>query len=299
MLIRKLFTRGLLQGLLMATLAVALLAGGLATPAGAAPANGTTLAASKTLDICVQEDGSWLFSGEISVWNEGAVATQGLQIKDSIQNKTGSGQFQDAILCQEFTGPQIPAGTTLATATVFSYSCVDDPLTGDIRNIARITILNHSGSLGTPKGPEPKATWIGGEPPPCEEENECGCTYTQGYWGNKPGVVWPAGYNRTDPFFNSGMTWQGLLDATPGGNGYIILAKQYIAAILNKANNACVPSGVQIIIDLATDFFTGAGTPSGACPQNSSCGLQKTWGGILDTYNNGTYPGGPAHCGDE
>ena len=35
-----------------------------------------------------------------------------------------------------------------------------------------------------------------------------GCTYTQGYWGNKPGVVWPDPYSRDAVFFLSGQTWQ-------------------------------------------------------------------------------------------
>ena len=57
-----------------------------------------------------------------------------------------------------------------------------------------------------------------------------------------------------------------------------------------------VPSGVQDILDLSNTFFTGASTASEACPLNRSCGLQKTWGGILEAYNDGVYPGGPAHC---
>ena len=60
---------------------------------------------------------------------------------------------------------EIPPGTTQLTALVFKYTIYGPPLTGEIRNIARVKITNHSGQLGTPFGPEPKASWTGGAPP--------------------------------------------------------------------------------------------------------------------------------------
>ena len=95
------------------------------------------------------------------------------------------------------------------------------------------------------------------------------------------------------------MTWQNILDQPAQGNGYYILGAQFIAATLNAANGAAVPAGVQSILTQANAWFLSAGTAATACPLNSSCGLQKTWAGILDDYNNGVYPGGPPHCGDE
>lgn len=257
--------------------------------------SGTTLAASKTIDICDMGDGNWKYSGDISVWNEGAVATEGLAIQDCIQNKTGSGQFVDTYCTNIPVFAQIPAGTTMLTATVFHFEIIAPALTGDIRNVARITITNHSGSLGTPKGPEPKATWLGGQPPPCYVPPTC--TYSQGYWGNKPGVVWPAPYDRNADFFLSGQTWQQVMDTPTGGNGYYILAYQYIAAVLNQANGAAVPSGVQDTLNLAKAWFETSSPAS--CPKGNTCGIQKTWGGTLEDYNTGNYPGGPEHCGDE
>ena len=282
--------------------------GAVAILACAAPAlaqkpgqNGTTLAASKTIDICSLDDQTWLYSGEVSVWNEGVLDTVGLAIKDCIQHKI-TGKFADVYCAASFdpAPTSIPAGTTKETATVFKYTITGAPLPGDIRNAAAVTILNHSGSLGKAKGPEPKATWNNGAPPPCDfTPDGLGCTLTQGYWGNKPGVTWPGENQRADPFFASGYTWQQILDASAGGNGYIILAKQYIAAVLNHENGAHVPSGVQGVLDFATGFFSGTTTPGLACPSPSSCGPQKTWGAILDSYNNGEYPGGPLHCTDE
>jgi len=259
--------------------------------------NGTTLAAVKTLDICDQGGGLWKYSGEIAVWNEGALDTQGLTIVDAIQNKTSSG-FVDVYYPTITPNPTeyvILKGTTLETATVFKYEIVAPSLTGDIRNIVRVKILNHSGQAGTPFGPEPKATWTGGTPQPCYIP-PTGCTYSQGHWGNTPGVVWPAPYDRNAFFFNSSKTWQQVMDTPAKGSGYYILAYQYIAALLNQANGAAVPGGVQTILDQADQFFQQNSDPAIACPTSSSCGLQKTWAGILDDYNNGRYPEGPKHC---
>jgi hypothetical protein len=295
--------------------AVALLATlALAGPAAAQKSggkSGTTLAAVKTLDICDNGDGTWTYSGEIALWNEGAIDTVGLAITDCIQNKVGSGQFQDVYCTTTFEPAlhEIAKGTTQLTASTFKYSIEATPLLeGYIRNVARVTITNHSGSLGTPKGPEPKDTWTG-EVLPCP--TECGCTYTQGYWGSKPGVVWPAPYDRNAPFYLSGLTWQEILDGTAGGNGYFILAHQYIAAVLNKSSDACVPDGIQGILDEAEAWFAvntqgtdkiGTGKdaiPATGCYVGGSCGTQKDWGAILDDYNNGVYPGSPGHCSDE
>jgi hypothetical protein len=297
---------GLVAMALLATLA-------LAGPAAAAGRSGTTLAAVKTLDICDNGAGIWTYSGEISLWNEGAIDTVGLAITDCIQNKTGSGQFQDVPgYCTTTFDPtlhQITAGTTELDASIFKYSIDAPALAGDIRNIARVTILNHSGSIGTPTGPEPKYTWAGGTPPPCPEDAG-GCVHTHGYWCNKPGVVWPSGYNRTDTFFSSGITWNqavcgkdGPVEYCPANNGYCKLAKQYIAAVLSIADaqggTVLVPSGVQNTLNTATTFFNSSTTPSTACPSPSSCSAQTVLAGILDSYVNGDYLDGPAHCGDE
>lgn len=124
-----------------------------------------------------------------------------------------------------------------------------------------------------------------------------GCTRTQGYWKSKPGVVWPSPYNRNAKFFSSGLTWQEVLDTPPkGGNAYLILAHQYIAAVLNRARGASAPPAVQRVIDSATAFFS-SGTNLDTCGE-SECEAQKNWAAILDTYNNGRYPDAPLHCRD-
>ena len=284
------------------------------SPAMAAGKAGTTLAAYKTVDICELPNGDWQYSGEIAVWNEGSVETQGLAIQDCIQNKTGAGPFVDAYCAASFDPPltAIPPGTSQLTAITTRYTIVGPALAGYIRNRAHLTIRNHSGALGTPKGPEPKATWLGTAVPLCPVERTCGCTYSQGYWGSKPGVVWPADFDRNAPFYLSGLTWQQVLDTPAGGNGYFILAHQYIAAVLNKASGSCVPTGIDDTLELAEEWFQGhsQGVPeikdkgktiqaAAGCYVNGSCGPQKNWGAIVEDYISGAYPEAPGHCGDE
>lgn len=257
----------------------------------AAGKNGTTLAAYKTLDICRVDHDTWRYSGVIAVWNEGAVDTQGFTINDFIEHKVGKKWVKAFDVFVNYQPREIPAGTTQETALTFPYRYDGAPLSGAIRNNAKLTILNHSGRLGQPFGPNPKATYSGPmPPPPCAPE---GCVYTQGYWKNHPDD-WPSGYHPDDAFFSSGKTWLGVLETPAGGNAYYILAHQYIAAVLNKANGASVPPGVQTTLDLATAWFNSYGP--GDCASGGSCGLQKDWAKVLDLYNNGQYPGGPPHC---
>ncbi len=261
--------------------------------------SGATLDASKTFDICSIDSTTWRYSGIISVWNSGAVSTIGLAINDFVESKVGGGpDWTFGFIVPVAVSGEIPAGTTEGTAVTFPYSIDAPAVVGSIRNNLTVTILNHSGHLGVAFGPNPKVSFTG-TILPCP--TDLGCTYTQGYWGNKPGVVWPAPYSRDAFFYLSGQTWQGVLDTAPSASpGYYQLAHQYIAAVLNihKAEHpAYVPSGIQDILNQAAVWF-GANAPS-ACTAKGSCGLQKTWAATLDEYNNGLYPGGPGHCGDE
>ena len=122
-----------------------------------------------------------------------------------------------------------------------------------------------------------------------------GCVRTQGYWGNKPDVVWPKGHSRDAQFFSSGLTWQEVLDSPTRGDAYFILAHQTIAAMLNAASGASAPNSVRSVILAAGAWFATA-TP-GSCVRGA-CQLQRSWAGILDEYTNGEYPGAPEHCPD-
>lgn len=277
--------------------------------------NGTTLAAYKTLDICTIDPTvenpngtNWRYSGVVTVWNEGAQSTVGFNITDKIQSKLISSgtQFVDSIPVSSFSPAlpaEIPAGTMQLTALPFTYS-VDGPALIDsyIRNSASLTITNHSGALGTPTGPNPKATYTGTIPPKACQLDPFGCTYTQGYWGNKPGVQWPlAVATRETAFYLSGQTWQQVLDTPVNkSQGYYQLAHQFIAARLNIEkidNTPSVPDGISDTLNLAAAWL--ATHSQSTCTSSGSCGTQKDWAATLDLFNNGVYVGGPPHCSNE
>ena len=98
---------------------------------------------------------AYYVEGQICVTNGGAVATENLTIVDHVQYKVGSGQYQELIgASQTITPAQIPAYTG---PVCYPYKIAFTPMAGaSYRNVATITITNHSGSLGIPKGPEPK-----------------------------------------------------------------------------------------------------------------------------------------------
>lgn len=111
-----------------------------------------TLTANRTVASDVTVAGSF---GDISVTNGGGVTTENLTIIDQVQYKTGSGQFQDIPgASQTIVPPQLQPGET----GLYPYSITFAPIPGALyRNTVKVTITNHSGSLGQPFGPEPKA----------------------------------------------------------------------------------------------------------------------------------------------
>ena len=140
---------------------------------------------------------------------------------------------------------------------------------------------------------------------PCEE----GCTLTQGYWkthsqfGPAPfddawftiGDVDGDGTSEgaAERFFSSGKTWYQILWTPPsGGNAYLQLAHQYIAAKLNIVNGADTTAAVSAAITGAEAFFPGK-TPSTSL-NNATKNQVKGWATTLDRFNNGLI--GPGHC---
>ncbi|PVV85115.1 hypothetical protein [Dehalogenimonas alkenigignens] len=92
--------------------------------------------------------------GTITVTNGGAIATEGLTIRDIVQTKTGAGQFEDYVSKNIPVSAQLQPGET----ATYSYEFVFDPVADALyRNVAVVTITNHSGHLGEDFGPEPKA----------------------------------------------------------------------------------------------------------------------------------------------
>lgn len=126
------------------------------------------------------------------------------------------------------------------------------------------------------------------------------CTLTQGYWKTHPADWDQAGENYVttgQTFYNSGKTYLQILWMPPaGGNAYLQLAHQFIAASLNvKGTSGSGNAAVDAALAGAHAYFAGAaaGIP------NPSGALRSTlngWAGTLDKFNNGLI--GPGHCDD-
>ncbi len=250
--------------------------------------------AATTLDVCQDlVTGKWVYSGVVSVAGATLRDSSVLAIDYRIENKTSQQGFVDALGAARLDdGTQ---SSISSTARVTRYAIEAAPLSlGALRSSARIHVSDTLQPTSAPVRLEPRFDLVATV---CGCSHPTGCTRTQGYWKSKPGIVWPAPYSRTALFFSSGLTWQQILDTPPqGGNGYLILAHQYIAAVLNRASGASAPAGVQSVIEQARTYFQSGATP-GNCG-GAACETQKSWAGILDTYNNGAYPGAPKHCPD-
>jgi hypothetical protein len=295
----------------IAALAAAMFA---TTPAFAQGQSGATLQADKTLDICDNGDGTWTYSGAVAVWNTGANTALACQIFDKIESKVSGPQWTQQyvalnnVSCGNLLA-QVPGGTTEASAFVTTYSVAGAPLSGTIRNNAQVTIANHSG--GRTNGPNPKFTYTGSNPPPaCELEGGCGCALTQGYWKNHTS---DPGWTTADlSVFNTDGINGGvdesltILNTAPQGNPWYIVAKQYIAYLLNVGklvDMACTPTGLQPLVDGMANFFSSHKDPvacdkiTGKGGNPNPCNAPLADACILDNYNHGLYVGGPTHCG--
>jgi hypothetical protein len=97
-----------------------------------------------------------LVDGTICVTNGGAVPTENLTLWDDVEYKVGAGAFQVLTSVQVDTSanPVLDPGESYC----YPYSITFTPVAGAIyRNSVRVTITNHSGHLGDPFGPNPKA----------------------------------------------------------------------------------------------------------------------------------------------
>jgi hypothetical protein len=135
---------------------------------------------------------------------------------------------------------------------------------------------------------------------PCGES----CTLSQGYWKNHS-EHGPAPYDDTwallsdgadSPFFDTGLSWLVLMREPPkGGNAYIKLARQFMAAWLNGlhgANLSEVADDVQRAMELLDEYD---GNPHAYDVDDKE--LQHEFNALqerLDEFNNGYF--GPGSC---
>lgn len=123
------------------------------------------------------------------------------------------------------------------------------------------------------------------------------CTYTQGYWKNHE-EKWPAPYSPTAKWMQPGnitpVTWDGLMGmSVAGGNAYMQLAHQWIAATLNKQSGAPMSASVVTVLNQAKAWLILKTPVNGAVP-NFKDSQATAWAGVLDNYNNGKL--GTPHC---
>jgi hypothetical protein len=139
-------------------------------------------------------------------------------------------------------------------------------------------------------------------------ECDMGCTLTQGYWKTHSRLG-PAPYDDTwamltsgalTPFFTIGMSYHSVLWTPPkGGNVYLILAHQFIAAELNALAGTSVPQEAIDAMSMSADLLVlYAGNPNFIGLKGK--GLKKVrarfieLAGVLASYNEGVI--GPGHC---
>jgi hypothetical protein len=124
------------------------------------------------------------------------------------------------------------------------------------------------------------------------------CTLTQGYWKNHEERWDDAAdamvFLTSDTFYNSDATYHAILTMPPkGGNAYLQLAHQFIAASLNLNGASAGVAEVDDAIAGASAYFAGeaAGIPK---PSGDTRAQLQAWATVLDDFNNGRI--GPGHC---
>lgn len=139
-----------------------------------------------------------------------------------------------------------------------------------------------------------------------EEEETTGCTLTQGYWkthsqfakNRSQRIDWPTPMDESQTLCaTDSRTLLQILKANPsGGDAYLILAHQYIAAKLNAASGASSTDEVDLALIEAKNLIDAhCGTSVHSSTADGQ--LMVILAGVLDAYNNGLT--GPGHCGQE
>ena len=134
-----------------------------------------------------------------------------------------------------------------------------------------------------------------------------GCTLTQGYWKTHssygpaahPDDTWDLLSDGPDtPFFDSTRTWYQVFWTSPkGGNAWLILAHQYMAAQLNLLNGSGTVTGLASALSQAEAILDAWDTQM-KIPKNSpDRATAITLAGFLASYNEG-FEGVP-HCGED
>lgn len=118
------------------------------------------------------------------------------------------------------------------------------------------------------------------------------CSLTLGYWKNHTDEWY--GYSTSQPFYNSGLSWLEALKQPTKTDAYYILARQFIAAVLNMRQGAALPGSVASTMNDAHLWFVSNGP--GVPPDSSDGQVLVAWAELLTDFNEGRI--GPGHCDD-
>ena len=129
-----------------------------------------------------------------------------------------------------------------------------------------------------------------------DDGDEEGCTRTIGYWkthsahADNPSqnIPWPI----SEETLLCDDTWFDILHTTPRGSAWLILAHQWIGAMLNEAAGAST-GDLDGALDEAGDLL--ANNCDGLKGDSRARALELA--ALLDDYNNGEI--GPGHCDDD
>jgi hypothetical protein len=176
------------------------------------------------------------------------------------------------------------------TALIFSCAvAIAGCAAGDESEDLAFRGTDHATETGEPTTGDKETEDTGAVEEAGEEEETGGgegCTRTIGYWRNHSAeatnpsqqIAWPISENTTI----CSTTWLDLLNTAPrGGNAFIILARQWIAAQLNVAAGADASAAIDDAIAEAGDLL--AGCSISADMRDEALELAT----LLDDFNNG------------
>ena len=249
----------------------------------------TGVATAKTIEVCI-DAGAPAGTYTIAVQDDASVA--GDVITDPVvlvPGQCGIAFFRPGA---DLSVAQVTlTATTDAGAGTFSFTCVDD-LSPPFDGAFCVSGTAGAGNVVTAQangfhGSTVTFFFVLDPPPPA------GCTFTQGYYKNKGNALIAGNTN----FDGSGLSETQILNTPSGGNGYIILAKQYIAAKANIAGGAGITGDALIAYNAATAYFATGLTIANPYNATYAKDVLTALATALDLYNNGVAgQGNPLHC---
>ena len=193
-------------------------------------------------------------------------------------------------------GPTLPASIAQSTTFDFVVDLYNHGACGETYPFINAVALTESGPRASGEAPQVRrdSTTLQVKTGDCAPKPApAGCTLTVGYWKNHawPSDFWYMQEVPTLKFFDTDLTWKGILSVEPKGDAYFILAHQYVAARLNQiGGHSYVPPEVVRALQSAHDYFSLS--PAARALVNRD--TVTAWANLLDQYNNGKL--GVPHC---